>query len=138
MLIWRLIYNPDMGLLNQSLQSLGLAGLTANWLGDPALALGAIIGMGIPWIGAFGLLIYLAGLMGISADMYDAYTVIVPPSKSIVFLAMASPDPVPSGVRPENQPVAKIFVMSMRSHSEPSSNSTQLGRRPHSRYPTFS
>jgi len=39
---------------------------------------------------------------------------------------------------PKNQLVAKIFVMSMRSHSEPSSNSTQLGRRPHSRYPTFS
>jgi len=64
-----------MGLLNQSLQSLGLAGLTANWLGDPGLALGAIIGMGFPWIGAFGLLIYLAGLMGLSADIYDAYTV---------------------------------------------------------------
>jgi len=74
-LIWRLIYNPDMGLLNQSLQSLGLAGLTANWLGDSGLALGAIIGMGFPWIGAFGLLIYLAGLMGLSADIYDAYTV---------------------------------------------------------------
>ena len=57
---------------------------------------------------------------------------------SDVFLAMASPNPVPFGVRPENQPVAKIFVMSMRSHSEPSSNSTQLGRQPHSRYPTFS
>ena len=74
-LIWRLIYNPDMGLLNQSLQSLGLGGLTANWLGDPSLALGAIIGMGFPWIGAFGLLIYLAGLMGIPADIYDAYKI---------------------------------------------------------------
>ena len=74
-LIWRLIYNPDMGLLNQSLQSLGLYGLTANWLGDPDLALGAIIGMGFPWIGAFGLLIYLAGLLGIAPDIYDAYKV---------------------------------------------------------------
>jgi ABC-type sugar transport system permease subunit/ABC-type glycerol-3-phosphate transport system substrate-binding protein len=74
-LIWRLIYNPDMGLLNQSLQSMGLAGLTANWLGDSSLALGAIVGMGFPWIGAFGLLIYLAGLMGIAPDIYDAYKV---------------------------------------------------------------
>lgn|GEM_PF-47485 len=74
-LIWRLIYNPDMGLLNQSLQSMGLAGLTANWLGDAGLALGAIVGMGFPWIGAFGLLIYLAGLMGIAPDIYDAYKI---------------------------------------------------------------
>ena len=31
--------------------------------------------MGFPWIGAFGLLIYLAGLMGISPDIYNAYTI---------------------------------------------------------------
>jgi raffinose/stachyose/melibiose transport system permease protein len=73
-LIWRLIYNPDMGMLNQALLLLGFDGFTANWLGDPALALGAIVGMGFPWIGAFGLLIYLAGLMGISPDIYEAYT----------------------------------------------------------------
>ena len=72
-LIWRLIYNPEMGMLNQSLHLLGLDGLVSNWLGDPGLALAAIIGMGFPWIGAFGLLIYLAGLMGISSDIYDAY-----------------------------------------------------------------
>ena len=32
-------------------------------------------GMGFPWIGAFGLLIYLAGLLGIAPDIYDAYRV---------------------------------------------------------------
>jgi len=74
-LIWRLIYNPDMGLLNQALDMLSLSAFVANWLGDPELALGAIIGMGFPWIGAFGLLIYLAGLMGISPDIYNAYTI---------------------------------------------------------------
>lgn len=74
-LIWRLIYNPDMGLLNQALDMLSLSAFAANWLGDPELALGAIIGMGFPWIGAFGLLIYLAGLMGISPDIYNAYTI---------------------------------------------------------------
>ena len=72
-LIWRMIYNPEMGLLNQALQVLGLESLIANWLGDPSLALGAIIGMGFPWIGAFGLLIYLAGLMGVPSDIYEAY-----------------------------------------------------------------
>jgi ABC-type sugar transport system permease subunit/ABC-type glycerol-3-phosphate transport system substrate-binding protein len=72
-LIWRLIYNPDMGLLNQALAILGADGLISNWLGDPMLALGAVIGMGLPWVGAFGLLIYLAGLMAIPADIHDAY-----------------------------------------------------------------
>ncbi len=72
-LIWRMIYNPEMGLLNQGLQVLGLGALTANWLGEPSLALGAVIGMGFPWIGAFGLLIYLAGLINIPGDIYEAY-----------------------------------------------------------------
>jgi raffinose/stachyose/melibiose transport system permease protein len=72
-LIWRLIYNPEMGLLNQALAGLGLDALTANWLGNPGLALGAIVFMGFPWIGAFGLLIYLAGLLNIPDDIYEAY-----------------------------------------------------------------
>ena len=31
-LIWRLIYNPDMGLLNQALDMLSLSAFAANWL----------------------------------------------------------------------------------------------------------
>lgn len=73
-LIWRFIYNPNTGLLNQALTSIGLEGLTRNWLGDPSTALGSIIGMGFPWIGAFGLLIYMAGLLQIPESVNEAFS----------------------------------------------------------------
>ncbi len=73
-LIWRFIYDPNVGLLNQALQSIGLEGLASNWLGDPSLALGSIIFMGFPWIGAFGLLIYMAGLMNIPRDINESFS----------------------------------------------------------------
>jgi len=73
-LIWRFVYNPNTGLLNQALSAVGLEGLTRNWLGDPSTALGSIIGMGFPWIGAFGLLIYMAGLIQIPASVQEAFS----------------------------------------------------------------
>lgn len=73
-LIWRYIYDPNTGLLNQAMNAVGLENLTRNWLGEPSTALGSIIAMGFPWIGAFGLLIYLAGLMQISESIQEAYS----------------------------------------------------------------
>ena len=73
-LIWRFIYDPNGGLLNQALTAMGLEQLTSNWLGDPKLALTSIVFMGFPWIGAFGLLIYMAGLMNIPKDIYESFS----------------------------------------------------------------
>jgi len=72
-LIWKFIYDPNLGMLNQALTTVGLEGLASSWLGNPSLALGSIIFMGFPWIGAFGLLIYMAGLMNIPQSVYEAY-----------------------------------------------------------------
>ncbi len=72
-LIWGFIYDPNMGMLNQALQALGLEHLERNWLGEPSLALPSIIFMGFPWVGAFGLLIFMAGLMDIPDSVYEAY-----------------------------------------------------------------
>ena len=73
-LIWGFIYDPNIGMLNQALRAIGLENLTSNWLGNPNLALGSIIFMGFPWIGAFGLLIYMAGLMSISKDINESFS----------------------------------------------------------------
>ena len=73
-LIWRFIYDPNVGMLNQALQTIGLDNLASNWLGDPKLALSSIIFMGFPWIGAFGLLIYMAGLMNIPRDINESFS----------------------------------------------------------------
>lgn len=72
LLIWAFVYDPQTGVLNALLRAIGLGGLQRNWLGEPELALPSIIFLGFPWIGAFGFLIYLAGLMNIPDSVLDA------------------------------------------------------------------
>ncbi|MBD5781626.1 extracellular solute-binding protein [Pelagicoccus sp. NFK12] len=72
-LIWKNLYNPTSGLINQTLVAIGAETFASSWLGEHSLALASIIFMGFPWVGAIGLLIYLASLMNISDDIKDAY-----------------------------------------------------------------
>lgn len=71
-LMWYFIYDPNVGLLNQSLVGMGLEDLKRAWLGDPDFALGAIVAIGFPWIGALAFLILYAGLNSISGEIIDA------------------------------------------------------------------
>jgi len=47
-------------------------GAAPSWLGNSQLIIPSIIFWGFPWIGTVGVLIYLAGLQSISADVYEA------------------------------------------------------------------
>ena len=69
--VWMWIYNPEQGLFNSALQSIGLRG--PNWLGDITWAKPAFIFMGI-WsgIGGFTMLLYLAALQDIPRSYYEA------------------------------------------------------------------
>jgi multiple sugar transport system permease protein len=72
--IWKLIYSPDqLGLLNSVLNTVTFGHVGPHdWLGDPATALAAIIVMSI-WQGVgLQMIIVLAGLQGISPDLYEA------------------------------------------------------------------
>jgi len=70
--LWRMVYDPYAGLLNQVLRLIGLTGWSRAWLGNEDTALWAIIGAGFPYISAFPFLIYMGGLLNISTEMYDA------------------------------------------------------------------
>lgn len=71
-LLWTWIFNVQFGLLNSLLQTVGLSGLRADWLGDPRIALYALIGVDIwKWYG-FHMVIYLAGLQTIPPSLYEA------------------------------------------------------------------
>jgi len=72
MLLWQFIYNPQFGLLNQLLSSLGLQHLQQLWLGDPSLVKWCLIFIGFPWVGSLALLIYLAGLQNLDSSIWDA------------------------------------------------------------------
>ncbi len=71
-LLWVNIYDPNIGLLNQTLTLLGLDDLTRSWLGDKTTALPAIIAIGLPWVGPFALLIFYGGLISIPQELFDA------------------------------------------------------------------
>ncbi len=71
--IWSFLFDKDLGLFNQalSLVSFGLI-RPIDWLGDPRTAMPAVVIMSA-WQGAgFQMLILLAGLQGISQELYDA------------------------------------------------------------------
>ncbi len=72
MLLWAFVYDGSIGILNMLLESVGMGSMTRAWLGEASTALPAIVGVGFPWAGGLALLIYLAGLNGISADVWDA------------------------------------------------------------------
>ena len=66
--LWRWILAPD-GLVNQALGVVGIPG--PGWFTDPNWTKPALVVMGMWWIGG-NVLIYLAGLKGISKDLYEA------------------------------------------------------------------
>jgi ABC-type sugar transport system permease subunit len=70
-LLWTFFYRGD-GLINQLLGIVGLERFQTLWIGNPDTALYALILMGFPWINAFNLLIFYAGLQGISKEVLEA------------------------------------------------------------------
>ena len=69
-IIWRFIYDPDAGLLNEVLMQFGIA--RQYWLNDASLVKPAIVAM-MTW-GSFGAtaLIYLSTLQEIPSELYEA------------------------------------------------------------------
>ncbi|MCA9909359.1 MAG: sugar ABC transporter permease, partial [Anaerolineae bacterium] len=69
-IIWRFIYDPDAGVLNELLRQLGIS--RQLWLQDVTLAKPALVAV-MTW-NAFGTtaLIYLASLQDISQELYEA------------------------------------------------------------------
>ena len=74
LLMWKYFYEPNAGVLNEILRALGIIGPTeiVPWLSSEALVIPSLIFAGFPWVGAFGVLIYLAGLQNIPEDIYEA------------------------------------------------------------------
>ena len=69
-LIWRTLYNGDVGVINAILRSVGLQG--TNWLSNPDTALYAIAAVGI-WLGlGTQIVIFLAAIQGVPKDLYEA------------------------------------------------------------------
>jgi len=71
-LLFTLIYDADVGLLNIVLRGIGLGGLARNWLGDDDTALYAVIAVPIWHTIGYFFVILLAALRNAPEDVYEA------------------------------------------------------------------
>lgn len=69
--LWQNLYAPNGG-INQALEAIGLGALRQNWLGDPDVAIWAIIIVIFWQFVGYSMVIFLAGLQGIPAEILEA------------------------------------------------------------------
>ncbi|MBE1440590.1 carbohydrate ABC transporter permease [Paenibacillus sp. OAS669] len=70
--VWAIIFNYNFGVVSQLLDKIGLGALKIDWLGNPDFAMIAIV-ITTVWKGSgYYMIIYLAGLQGIPAELHEA------------------------------------------------------------------
>lgn len=105
-LVWSFMYQPNNGLINTTLESLGLGFLASNWVGDPDTALLALLFIGFPWIAGLPFLLIYTSLQNVPPEIFEAaeidgvgrirrfWTIDLPlmatQAKILVFLAVVS------------------------------------------------
>ncbi|MFD8739052.1 carbohydrate ABC transporter permease [Streptomyces sp. NPDC059618] len=71
-IVWSWILAPDNGSLNELLKAVGLGSWQQDWLGDPDLALYAVMGVMV-WVQlGFPLVVFMAGLQRVDPQLYEA------------------------------------------------------------------
>lgn len=73
-IVWSVMYNSTDGPINAALRSLGISH-PPGWLADPHWALIAIMIMVIWTYSGYTMVLYMAGLQGISKDLYEAASI---------------------------------------------------------------
>jgi len=69
-LIWRMLLQPNLGIINHMLQSIGLPAV--DWLGNPTLAFWSMASIDVWQQVSFVVLILAAGLASLPKDPYEA------------------------------------------------------------------
>ena len=74
-ILWRFMYDPQLGLINSFLISLGLVDQGVAWLADPSMAMAAAIVAAV-WKGfPFSTVVYLAALQNVDQEQIEAATI---------------------------------------------------------------
>jgi multiple sugar transport system permease protein len=71
--VWRFIYHPRFGLLNYMLALVGIS--PVDWLGDPHLAMPAMILLAVWKNFGYNMIIFIAGLQNIPSSLYEAASI---------------------------------------------------------------
>jgi ABC-type sugar transport system permease subunit len=72
--IWQVILDPNVGILNSMILSVGLTPPKLGWLGDPTISMWVILLIAAWQYTGFMMVLILAGLQGIPKDIYEAAT----------------------------------------------------------------
>src|SRR5919112_5264198 len=70
--LWQFVYHPNEGLLNGLLRGVGLDGLARTWLGDPRLALWAVMAVLVWSSVGFYMVLFSAAMETIPRDVIEA------------------------------------------------------------------
>lgn len=71
-LTWKLLYRPQVGLINQLLNAAGLSSLTRAWLGEEATAIFAVIAVSQwQWTGYMAMM-FIVAIQAIPKELYEA------------------------------------------------------------------
>jgi multiple sugar transport system permease protein len=71
-IIWKWVYQGDYGLANYYLTKAHILDKGIAWLSDPSWAMPAVIVMSVWKAAGFAMVVYLAGLQAIPANLYEA------------------------------------------------------------------
>ena len=70
-LVWILMYDPNVGAINITLESIGLGGLTQSWLGNGNIAIYSLATVQFWQHTGQVMIIFIAGLQAIPKDYYE-------------------------------------------------------------------
>lgn len=73
-IIWRWIYNPNIGFINQFMELLGIH-YSQNWISNPSVSLFAIFAASLWQAVGQPMILFLAGIQAISTDVMEAATI---------------------------------------------------------------
>lgn len=71
-LVWQFFYHPNNGVINRMLEGIGLGALAQNWVGDPNIAMIALLFVGFPFIAGLPFLIFYSTLQNIPTEVLEA------------------------------------------------------------------
>jgi len=70
--MWRWLYNPSLGLVNQTLDAVGLGSWAKTWLGDPDFAFYSVFVASVWQAVGFSMVLLLAGLQNVPQELVEA------------------------------------------------------------------
>jgi ABC-type sugar transport system permease subunit len=71
-LMWLIIFDPNVGILNAAVKLIGLSPPALGWLGDPNISIWMVLVVAAWQATGFMMVLILAGLQGIAEELYEA------------------------------------------------------------------